>query len=260
MANCAFSLEEFLVSLPGKISQARRQLYSYNDNILEYWMRRLEDYLNVLNVFYQRVVDADNNDDEFSATLLTLLLETQNLHQRFEEALPNNGSFDVPNANCENEADEGGIGRPRKNVLPEEVNQLFTIYQSWTDVAKELGISVKTLYRRRLEFGMDVSTKTGPRNYYSKICNEELYAIVRETLDILPDAGESYIIGAFRSRGINVQRQRIREGIMHVDTISRALRRTVSIVRRKYNVQAPNSLWYIYILYIFFLAIYKIYI
>ena len=37
-----------------------------------------------------------------------------------------------------------------------------------------------------------------------------------EVLTILPDVGESYVIGACKSRGINVQRRRIRKAIMAV--------------------------------------------
>ena len=59
----------------------------------------------------------------------------------------------------------------------------------------------------------------------------------------LPDAGETFIIGGLRRRGIHVQRSRIRDAIMEVDPINRALRRTRSVIRRVYNVASPNSLW-----------------
>lgn len=59
----------------------------------------------------------------------------------------------------------------------------------------------------------------------------------------MPDAGETYIIGAIRSRGMIVQRWRIRQAIQTVDPISRALRRTFAVVRRVYNVVCPNELW-----------------
>ena len=50
---------------------------------------------------------------------------------------------------------------------------------------------------------------------------------MREVLDVLPDAGETYIIGACRQRNIFVQRQRIRDAINTVDPISRALQRFI---------------------------------
>jgi len=39
---------------------------------------------------------------------------------------------------------------------------------------------------------------------YTKITQEGLNTIVREALAILPDAGESYVIGTCRSRKVNV--------------------------------------------------------
>ena len=63
-------------------------------------------------------------------------------------------------------------------------------------------------------------------------------------LELLPDAGETYIIGALRSRAIFVQRWRIREAICTIDPVSRALRHQRAVTRRSYNVPCPNALWY----------------
>ncbi|XP_028414231.1 uncharacterized protein LOC114537289 [Dendronephthya gigantea] len=53
------------------------------------------------------------------------------------------------------------------------------------------------------------------------------------------------MIGALRSRGIFVQRRRIREAIYTVDPVSRALRRQQAVTRRTYNVPCPNALWHV---------------
>eukprot|EP00794_Sanderia_malayensis_P014537 gene14537-16040_t len=108
-----------------------------------------------------------------------------------------------------------------------------------------VGVSEKTLKRRRQEFGMTISGKSGPRQTYSEISQEALCQIIKGVLEILPNAGETYVIGACNSRGIFVQRQRIRDAIKVVDPVSRALRRTVSIMRRVYSVPGPNALWHI---------------
>ena len=72
---------------------------------------------------------------------------------------------------------------------------------------------------------------------------EDFCSDVRNILIILPETGEAIIIGALRSRSIHVQRRRVREAINAVDPVNRALRRTVTIIRRKYNVASPNTLW-----------------
>ena len=90
---------------------------------------------------------------------------------------------------------------------------------------------------------MNISEASGPRLTYTNISNEDLCSEVRNILIILPEAGETVIIGALRSRSIHVQRRRVREAINAVDLVNRAVRRTVTIVRRKYDVASLNALW-----------------
>ena len=104
------------------------------------------------------------------------------------------------------------------------------------------GVSEKTLRQRRAEFGMTISDPSGPRKMYTKISSNDLNTVVKENLDILPDAGETYVIGALRQQNIHVQRHQIRGAIEEVDPVGHSLRRTISIVRRVYSVPAPNSL------------------
>ena len=52
--------------------------------------------------------------------------------------------------------------------------------------------------------------------------DEQISSVVRENLQTLPNAGESYLIGAGRQRNIIAQRQHIRNAI---NNVSRVLRR-----------------------------------
>ena len=103
----------------------------------------------------------------------------------------------------------GDLGRPRCNIEKEELYRLFDIYHSWTKVASTLGVSERTLRRRRAEFGMTISEPSGPRKTYTEICSNDPNSVVKEILDILPDAGETDVIGALRQKNIHVQRHRI---------------------------------------------------
>ena len=66
-------LEQFLQNLPALVSQVRRQLYSDNMNTLEYFGRRLQDALNVLNIFKNRCegVSADRELVAYASDLIT---------------------------------------------------------------------------------------------------------------------------------------------------------------------------------------------
>ena len=151
----------------------------------------------------------------------------------------------VSEDNC-NDHDQAfnSFGRPRKEILKEDVEREFATFRCWKVVARLLGVSAKTLHRRRIEYGMLVSPLTGPRISYSNITHEELCDVLRTILDTPPDVGETIVRGALRATGIYVQRQRIRDAIMEVDPVNRALRLTISVVRRIYSVSSPNALWY----------------
>ena len=241
-------VEQFLSDLPNQIEQARRQLFSGNLNALEFWQRKIEDFLNVLNVLCRQFEGIDA-DGALAANCNQLIAEIQAIHGMFEGIISADGdymaelNYDYDASAANDLHEEGTIGRPRKSITREEMELLYSIHKSWKEVAALLGTSERTIQRIRRETGMTTSSRTGPRSTYSDISHVQLCTVIREILNILPNAGETYVLGACRSRGIHVQRSRLRDAINTVDPINRALRRTVSIVRRQYSVRAPNSLW-----------------
>ena len=244
--NFEVDIEQFIIDLPNKIEQARRQLFSGNLNAVEFWHRRIADYINVLNVLCRRFEESQC-DREFINSFNNLLAEIHSIYGRLEAVILTNadqyndgvGVFRFPN----NIPVEVTWGRPKLQITRVELERLFDIYKSWKEVASFLGVCERTIQRRRIELGMPTSSRSGPRSTYSNISEDNLCQVIREILNILPNAGESYVLGACRARGIHVQRRRLRDAINIVDPVSRALRRTVSIVRRRYNVRGPNSLW-----------------
>ena len=108
----------------------------------------------------------------------------------------------------------------------------------WKNVASALGISVRTLMRRRQEQGLPQAEQE-----FSLISDDELDDIIQDTLDKSPSCGEVNVAGCLRSQGLIIQRCRLRESLRRVDPVNRALRRSLSIVRRKYSVSGPNALW-----------------
>ncbi|XP_033099169.1 uncharacterized protein LOC117102849, partial [Anneissia japonica] len=69
--------------------------------------------------------------------------------------------------------------------------------------------------------------------------------VVDEIKKSHPNAGEVYLMGHLRSRGIRVQRARIRKALQAVDPTGVQRRRTRTITRRIYSVPCPNYLWHI---------------
>ena len=85
-------------------------------------------------------------------------------------------------------------------------------------IASCLGISERTLYRKRLELGIDM-------NRFTDITDNELERIMRPIVARIPNAGETYIKGSLRSHGINISRPRLREQFNIIDRIGRELRK-----------------------------------
>ena len=46
------------------------------------------------------------------------------------------------------------MARPRKNITPEILIELFRSYHDWIAVAQNLGVGQATVYRRLNEFGL----------------------------------------------------------------------------------------------------------
>ncbi len=60
-----------------------------------------------------------------------------------------------------------------------------------------------------------------------------------------PNDGERLLIRHLATRGIIVPRARVRGSIHRVDPENTAIRRSVTIRRRVYHVDGPNSLWHV---------------
>lgn len=117
----------------------------------------------------------------------------------------------------------GTGGRPRYRITKDQIETLRETGMSWRRIALTLGISDSTLYRRRQELGLHES--------FVDISYEELYTVITEMLTQTPHAGESLVSG-LRTRGIIVQRHRIREILRMIDPVGRALGRRAAIQRR----------------------------
>ena len=247
----------FIEGIPRHIEQARRSLLSANASVLEEWHMRLQTEINLLTALRSRIQNQQQRDDarrreqdRFAQDITVLLNEAMSAYQNVDDSLLDGRSIlsfsEEGSLSTDDETHQvQSGGRPRKEISKDDIERCFEVFRSWKLVANLLGISVKTLRRRRAEYGLQVSSNSGPRVTFSPISQDQLCDVVRNILLTLPDIGESMVMGALRARGLNVQRRRVRDAIMEVDPMSRALRRTTAVIRREYSVPSPNSLWYV---------------
>ena len=115
----------------------------------------------------------------------------------------------------------GLVGRPRLQVLQEHLQTLHNDAGfRWADIGRILGISDRTLRRRRHEFGLPV----GMGEHFSDITNDELDVNVTEILQATPNAGQRLVEGGLRHRDVRIQHHRIQEAIRRVDPVMSTLR------------------------------------
>lgn len=121
----------------------------------------------------------------------------------------------------------------------DEVEYFRGLGFNWSKVAELVGISRSTLYRFLEREGITCTGK------YSDISSNDLDRAVTTIKREHPNDGERLMSGHLRSIGIIVPRSRLRASIHRVDPLNTAVRRSITIRRRVYSVEGPNSLWHI---------------
>lgn len=210
------------------------------DDRSDYFSRRIEDYEQTLRVLAARLLEAVPQRTTLHYNISRLLDITANTRARLEDRAidrenrqfaASDETFQAPVEQSESQ------GRPRLAVNEDDVSGLRRLGFSWTDIGSMVGVSSRTLRRRRHESG------TFTDFAFADIPDNELDNIVRGTLQITPQAGRNLVRGSLLSRGLHVQRRRIEASIARVDPVTTSLRDRRIIIRRIYNVPCPNFLW-----------------
>jgi len=93
---------------------------------------------------------------------------------------------------------------PRFEIMKDQLEFLRSKHFRRASIAKLLGISERTLRRRREELGLETDG-------FTEISENNLTAVVQSVKSLTPNIGQSRMLGALRSRGLHVQRWRVRE-------------------------------------------------
>ncbi|XP_059195790.1 uncharacterized protein LOC131976672 isoform X2 [Centropristis striata] len=137
--------------------------------------------------------------------------------------------------------EEGPSGRQRMAISPDHLCNLLELNLSVPCIAKLMGISRSTVYRRMAEYNLSI------KSLYSTMTDEELDQCVREIKSRQPHSGYRMVKALLQARGLRVQYNRVRASMHRVDTtgvISRMLH-LGCIARRTYSVPGPQSLIHI---------------
>lgn len=111
----------------------------------------------------------------------------------------------------------GRIDLSNTRLVAQKVKDCLFLGDNWNVIAKKLGVSNSTLWRWRKENEETLRNQSVLR--YTEISDEALDDIVRSFMHEHPNRGEKIIKGRLGSRGIRVQRQRLRDSMRRVDPV-----------------------------------------
>ena len=226
-------LQSFLLSLLRCISRIEENDSPADDNNWEYLYDRLEGHIQIVAAFSLLLANI-HGLLEIKALIENLLQNLLGMLYNIKEKI-SISCVELDNRRVPPRERSSG-GRPKYLITAEQIDLLRSTGMQWTAIARCLGVSARTLSRRRAEYNIPD---------YTELTEEELDWNVRHILQLTPFSGETYVRGALRARGIYIERWKIRESLQRMDPVNRAIRRRYAIQRRIYNVRKPNHLWHI---------------
>lgn len=102
-----------------------------------------------------------------------------------------------------------------------------------------LGVSVSTIQRRLNDYNISI------KESYTELTNEELDRVILQIQRDHPNTGYRRMEGFLSTRGIRVQRMRLRLAMQRTDPDGVVLRWLNTIHRQTYQVTSPLALWHI---------------
>ena len=193
-------------------AEGQRNTASYDS--AEFFSRRLRENERTLVTLTLRIEEAFPNKFEVISHLNELVFIVNDVSD-FDRIVEDSerSTFTAPsslNDRLSTVERNGLVGRPRLQIVQE---QLQTLHSDagfrWADIGRILGISERTLRRRRHEFGSPV----GVGENFSDVSNDDLDKHVREILEVTPSAGQRLVEGGLRQRGLRIQRHHVQESI-----------------------------------------------
>ncbi len=233
-----FQIEEFFHGLLTLLQSSFNENLSFDS--AEFLARRLDGYERNLNVLISRLQETFSDQQQLLVDLGSLIRVVQQQRELCEALSFRNFFLEDQSASQSSvRVRRSGIGRPSLEVSHELLEALHdNVGFSWAQISRNLGISERTLRRRRSSFAMPNNNQT-----FTNIDDNALDQIVREILRVTPRIGYRLVQGALRHRGMNIQRRRVLDSLRRVDPVMITLRASRSIIRRRYSVPCPNALW-----------------
>ena len=190
----------------------------------------LDQTISMLRLIFEEASEDDQQQWELLASCYEI---SQNLHQHTPE--PSLRPPNVTSLVC-SISQTGRPGRPSFVIQPETLEDLLELGFLKQQIARLLGVSRWTIYRRVREYGLyHVSA-------FSDLSDAELDQKIRDYINRHGQTtGQVFLRGYLRSLGINVPRRRLRASVTRVDPANVALRwgAAVTVGATRYHGRTP---------------------
>ena len=245
MAHSLIGWERFFDELAAFIRACDRQSGTANLSFAEYALERIQTSIQSVSSLLHHIENATPNNDTESTVLENYSMKLNELRSCLRELaqqwqthtdrcvqLSCTSSYAAPSVASRQR------GRPKFDITREQLEFLASMSFTWIQIARMLGVSHMTVYRRRVEFQM-VQSVCGT------LSDNELKVLLTSMRKEHPSMGQTMVWGRLRSMGFNVTRERVRCAIRNTDPLYTALRWREVIKRQLYSVPGPNSLWHL---------------
>ena len=160
-------------------------------DMIDFFIIKLDDLYESLQVIRAHPVFQSTQDFD-------RLIEITSQIKRLLETTTSQGDRHPLTSTCQNL----GRGRPRIEISEEQLIFLREFNLSWTEIERIMGISHRTLIRRRHELGL-----VDNERYLN---DDELASVMQDIMNENPNIGQRRMLGAIRARGYRVQQRRIK--------------------------------------------------
>ena len=238
------SFDEFLTQLLRLVNESDRRYEDATSKVCNYMIKRISSALTSVKMLLS--YSSQEMLSNFSSKLDKSKLEQLSRKisdlkiiwiQKYETVADDSEEPDF-NRYKPSVVHTGKPGRPSLHIDMEAVLALKGYSFSWKMISKIFSIHRTTLWRKLKEHGLEGEMS------FTDMHEQQLDEMIGKLKQTHPLAGERTIIGMLRSKGMNIQRWKIRESIHRTGPVNPAIRWIQKNPRCIYSVPGPNSLWH----------------
>lgn len=170
------TLDSFWRLLQTTFRQCELHYLTNNQGLAEQLLIKVQDCQNVLRALLGRIYEVSNHQSIVQD--LEYILSALHHHSEHITEWTLLHEQSVITATIPPQAEVNGRGRPSYQICKEDLESLLELGFNFQQIAKIIGVSVRTIRRRREFFGLPIG------DHYSSISDDELDRVVADIMQV----------------------------------------------------------------------------